>query len=492
MMSEEGAESSIPLKNLKPGNRIVVRNQELIPADSILVKGEAHIDYSFVSGESTPVTKHVKDRIFAGGRQVGSAIELIVEKEVVQSYLTELWNQDLSDRSESHGLNTIINRVSQYFTVIIISISFAAAIYWLLTDPDIAMNAFTSVLIVACPCALALTVPFTLGNTMRIFGRAGMYLKKTQVLEEIAEVDTIVFDKTGTITQNDAFQVDLSGIRLTVSETKLLKSLARHSSHPLSQALYSHLPGDIIEDVDDFKETPGLGIMGRITEHRIMAGSRDFVTGKQDDENSTAAMVYVSIDGQVRGKIQIRNKYRPGMEDAIRQLKNRYDLHLLSGDNDAERAYLLEVFGNEGALHFKQSPTDKFNYIKELKSSGRKILMIGDGLNDAGALKESDVGITIADNVYHFSPACDAIVDSESFREIPKFIGFTKIAYRIVIAGFILSFIYNVVGISFAASGKLTPLISAILMPLSSVSVVAFATLMTYLLARSSKINTSS
>lgn len=488
IIGEEGNESSIPLKNLKPGNRIVVRNQELIPADAILVKGEAHIDYSFVSGESTPVTRQVKDRIFAGGRQIGSAIELIVEKEVVQSYLTELWNQDFENQKDIHGLNKVINRVSRYFTLIVISISLAASIFWLLTDPAVAMNAFTSVLIVACPCALALTVPFTLGNTMRIFGRAGFYLKRTEVVEDLADINAIVFDKTGTITQNDAFSLEMGNIELIPEEINLLKSLVRHSSHPLSQALYSALPGAKPEDVEDFTEIPSAGISGRVNGHDLKVGSEEYVTGNTAEIKSYTATVFVSINGDLKGHIRIKNKYREGMDEAIRGLRKKYELHLLSGDNDAELPYLLTVFGEEKSLHFRQSPKDKLKYILDLKASGKKIMMVGDGLNDAGALKESDVGVTIADNVYHFSPACDGILDSARFSHIPRFIRFSRTAYRIVIAGFILSFLYNVVGISFAASGLLTPLISAILMPLSSVSVVAFATLTTYLLARKAQI----
>ena len=489
IIDDEGHESTIPLKNLKSGNRIVVRHQELVPADAILIKGEGHIDYSFVSGESTPVHKQVKDRIFAGGRQVGSAIELIVEKEVIQSYLTELWNQDLQLKTENKSLNSLINKVSQYFTVIIIMISLAAGIFWLINDSSRAMNAFTSVLIVACPCALALTIPFALGNSMRIFGRAGFYLKKTEILEELSKVDTIVFDKTGTITQNDAFKIDLQEINLDDNKACLVKSLVRHSSHPLSQALYQSLPGDTLKEVRDFNEIPALGLEGIVDGHHIKIGSENFVTGEESEFKTYTTRVYISFDTDPLGFISIRNQYRPGMHEAIRNLKEKYELHLLSGDNDAEKSNLLPLFGDEGSLHFRQSPQDKLVYIENLKKSGKTILMVGDGLNDAGALKASHVGITIADNVYHFSPACDGILDSDRFKQLPGFIHFSHTAMRIVKAGFTLSFIYNIIGISFAAASLLTPLLSAILMPLSSVTAVAFATFTTLLMAKKQHIN---
>jgi Cu+-exporting ATPase len=484
IIDEEGHESTIPLKNLKPGNRILVRNQELVPADAILVKGDGHIDYSFVSGESSPVHKQVKDRIFAGGRQVGSVIELIVEKEVIQSYLTELWNQDLHQKSEHRGLNSIVDKVSQYFTIVIITISLTAGIYWLFKDPSLAMNAFTSVLIVACPCALALTIPFTLGNTMRIFGRAGLYIKKTEILEELSNVDVVVFDKTGTITQNDSFDIELDETKLDNHEKVMVKSLVRHSSHPLSQAIYRSLPGENLQDVENFHEVPAFGISGKVDSRDIKIGSESYVTGEESELKTYTTRVYISIDKKSRGFVSIRNQYRPGMRETITDLNRKFELHLLSGDNDAERATLMPLFGDERSLHFRQSPKDKLQYIENLKKTGKTVLMVGDGLNDAGALKESHVGFTIADNVYHFSPACDGILDSDQFRKLPVFIRFSHTAMRIVKAGFIISFIYNIIGISFAAAGLLTPLLSAILMPLSSVSAVAFASLTTLLLAK--------
>jgi len=368
-------------------------------------------------------------------------------------------------------------------------ISLAAGIFWLINDSSRAMNAFTSVLIVACPCALALTIPFALGNSMRIFGRAGFYLKKTEILEELSKVDTIVFDKTGTITQNDAFKIDLQEINLDDNKACLVKSLVRHSSHPLSQALYQSLPGDTLKEVRDFNEIPALGLEGIVDGHHIKIGSENFVTGEESEFKTYTTRVYISFDTDPLGFISIRNQYRPGMHEAIRNLKEKYELHLLSGDNDAEKSNLLPLFGDEGSLHFRQSPQDKLVYIENLKKSGKTILMVGDGLNDAGALKASHVGITIADNVYHFSPACDGILDSDRFKQLPGFIHFSHTAMRIVKAGFTLSFIYNIIGISFAAASLLTPLLSAILMPLSSVTAVAFATFTTLLMAKKQHIN---
>ncbi len=469
-------EVSTPLQKIATGDRILIRNQELIPADAKLLKGYANIDYSFVTGEAIPVPKKEGELIFAGGRQVGAAIELEVIHDVEQSYLTQLWNQDKKTTVDS-GLNTIINRVSEYFTIIILLIATVAAVYWLFNDPTLAVFAFTSVLIIACPCALALTVPFTFGSTMRVFGRKGFYIKNTQVIEELKKIDAIVFDKTGTLTHSRSMVANFIGDSLSKEELIMIKSLSSNSSHPLSATIKDNIDFSDSYEVEGFQEIPAMGITGIIKGKRINIGSKKFVTGK-DDVDVESTNVYVFIDDTVKGYFRIENKYRDGLAQVIDSLKENYQLFLLSGDNEAEKKNLTPIFGSDTQLYFNQSPTDKMEFIAKLKKEGKKVLMIGDGLNDAGALIKSDVGLTIADDIYSFSPACDGIIESSKFQIIDQFIKFTHKSLNIVKVSFIISFLYNIIGIYFAIQGTLSPLIAAILMPLSSISVVAFATFM--------------
>jgi Cu+-exporting ATPase len=475
---KEDKEVVIPLDKLKAGDHILVRNQELIPADATIAKGDGNIDYSFVTGESLPVAKRVGDSIFAGGRQVGSVLELEVVKDVEQSYLTQLWNQERSEDQYESKLNHLVNQVSQYFTIIILTIAIAAGLFWVFSDPARAIFSFTSVLIVACPCALALTIPFTFGSTMRNFGRRGFYLKKTEVIEQLHKVDAIVFDKTGTITHSKSMKVDFIGESLTDDQILMIKSVVRHSTHPLSAALFQNLAGDDYYEVKNFAEIPGMGITGEINGIKINVGNLKFVTGKEDAEKGLKTSVFVNMGNHNLGHFQLENKYRHGLKEVIQQLGKKCELHLITGDNEDEKKNLIPLFGDEGRLHFRQTPSNKLNYIKKLKEQGKTVLMIGDGLNDAGALNESDVGITIADDVYHFSPACDAILESKQFSYLFRFLDFTKTSLNIVKASFVISFLYNFVGIYFAVQGLLTPIFAAILMPVSSVSVVAFATFM--------------
>jgi Cu+-exporting ATPase len=481
-ISKDG-EQHVPLEKVRPKDRILIRNQELVPVDAKILKGQANIDYSFVTGESMPVPKKLGESVFAGGRQVGSTIELEVTKEVEQSYLTQLWNQSGNRKDEKSGLRTIINRVSEYFTVIILFIALTAAIYWMINDPSLAVFAFTSVLIIACPCALALTVPFTFGSTMRVFGRAGFYIKNTDVVEHLHKTDTVVFDKTGTLTVNRSMNVVFEGENLNHKEKVLIKSLASNSSHPLSSTIASHIDVADKVEVENFQEIPSMGISGKMNGDTINMGSKKFVTGKEEEKADTTN-VYVYISGKIKGFFKIGNAYRKGLEEVIQNMKDNYDLNLLSGDNDAERKNLEPIFGQEATLLFNQSPTDKMEFINNLKKNGKNVLMIGDGLNDAGALMKSQVGITIADDIYSFSPACDGIIESSKFGKLYDFVRFTNVSLTVVKISFVISFLYNVIGIYFAVQGTLSPLIAAILMPISSISVVAFATFAINFMAR--------
>lgn len=485
-IKQNEVEKSIPVNTLMIGNRIIIRQNEIIPADSILMNGNGLIDYSFVTGESHPVNKVSGEMIYAGGRQKSGLIELEVIKEVSQSYLTQLWNNDTFNKKSASQFTNFSNTVSKYFTIVVLLVATIAAAFWYQTSTSIAINVFTSVLIVACPCALALSTPFTLGNAMRIFGRNRFYLKNSSVVEKLAKINSIVFDKTGTITESGKSDIIYSGKVLNQTEQKCIKSLVRSSTHPLSKKIFDSIEETEFFPVTKFNEPTGKGIEGVIYGYHIKIGSAEFVEHMitEQEIDNIKTKVYVSFNSEVVGNFTIANSYRSGIKKVVKDLSSKYNLALLSGDNSGEKENLLNIFDNESQFHFKQSPEDKLNFIKRLQSQNQKVLMIGDGLNDAGALSQSDVGISVTDDISNFTPACDAILDSSQLKNIPTYLKFAKSSLKIIHLNFLISFFYNFVGLSFAVQGMLSPLIAAVLMPLSSISVFLIATLATNLIAR--------
>lgn len=473
------SEESVLLKEIKVGDKIRIRNQEIIPADGTLLEGKANINYSFVTGESKPVQREPGQQVFAGGRQYGGAIVVEIITEVEQSKLTRLWNEGISAVKSGSRLETLIDKVSHRFTLALLVVSTLTLIYWLWHDQSIALRAFVSVLIVACPCALALTLPFTFGNTMRIFGSLGFFLKKSTVVEELAKIDTIVFDKTGTITRADALDINWTGTKLNPDEYDLLLTVTRNSTHPLSQAISRTIESEKTLQLDDFKELASRGIIGRIGDNEIRVGSEEFITGDVAPQSNTGgSKVFVAINGVPKGHYTIGTSYRTGIDQVIDSLSNNFELHMISGDNSSEKDRLKKWFSPTN-MHFDCSPNDKLEYIKSLKKQGKRVLMIGDGLNDAGALAESNAGISIADDVYMFSPACDAILESNMFKNLHTILKIAQQNLKVVHISFIISLSYNIIGLGFATQGLLSPVVAAILMPISSVTVVGFVTLAT-------------
>lgn len=522
MRKTAGGEESIAISRLQVGDRIVLRHGELLPADGRLAGGEAHIDYSFVTGESGPVGCESGSHLYAGGRQTGGAIEVEILKPVAESYLASLWDHEAFRKPRTNDLNSLTNRYSRYFTKAVVGVALAAAAFWLFRDAAKSLKAFISVLIVACPCAFALAAPLAYGTVQRILGRLGIFLKNALVIERMAGVDTIVLDKTGTLTTADQRGVEFdSPVGLSAAEKKLIGSLARHSTHPHSIRITQEL-GAAGLVVQGFKETPGGGIEGEVVGRRVLLGSQAWLEGwhgisvagssaalarsiagpgtreagsgicahplRAEASGDPGGRVHVAINGKYRGGFTLENSLRPEVEDLIVQLGGRFKLVLLSGDNPREEARFRKIFGEGTVLRFNQSPSDKLNYIRDLQQRGKRVMMVGDGLNDAGALKQADIGVAVVERIGVFSPASDVILDAAELPRLVRVLALSRQTLQVVRAGFLVSAIYNLVGVGIAAAAVLSPVICAVLMPLSSATVVAFTCGLTAWLGRRLKV----
>lgn len=475
-IDQDGDCAPVPITSLRIGDRISVRNDEIIPADSVLESDDAQIDYSFLTGESEPLRLHRGSIVYAGGRNSGGQAQLLVHKKVDQSHLTQLWNNPAFSKRKEDGFNGVIDIVNRYFTPAALSVAALSGAIWLFIDSEKSLHSFLAVLIVACPCVLVLATPFTLGHIVRVLGRRGFYLKGNTSVESIGEIDTIIFDKTGTLTASGERDVEKKPYGGDWSEEELnwMAATVRQSSHPLSRSVEKELGKRKELEIDHFVEEAGAGVESLVGLHRVRIGSAGYCNAPQSAVvNET--QIHCEIDGTYRGSFLVRQRIRSNAEELLGCLKKNYDLWLLSGDSNVEVSYWSQWFSS-GQIHSGKNPEEKLKIVKELQEQGKKVMMIGDGLNDAGALRQSDFGLAVAEDTSRFTPASDGIISASSLSMLPEMLRLAGSSKRIILICFAFSLSYNLAGLTLAVQGELTPIVAALLMPLSSITVLSIAT----------------
>lgn len=466
-----GGVFSKSLHDLQVGDMVQLHHDEIIPADGMLIQGKAHIDYSFVSGESDPVTAEVGAPVYAGGRQTGGMIQVQLTKPVAGSYLTSLWNHHAfqKNKAATGERQSSIHVLSRYFTIVLFSLAGITAIYWGVKDPSRILNSVTAMLIVACPCALLLSATFTNASVLRLLSKHGLFVRDASVIETLGNADFIAFDKTGTLTDN---RLQVSADKpVGVEDAALIAAAAQPSRHPYSIALYDAYRCASLPKVTAWQEHVGNGVEAMVAGQVVRIGHASFVGAAHASGDGGNANVFARIDDQIFA-FSVRPSFRRGVGAMIERLHRRFGLCLLSGDNRNQEAAVRTLFGKEATIRFAQQPVDKLNYVQQLQAQGRRVIMIGDGLNDAGALQQSDAGITLAADVNNFTPACDAILDAAFLPQLPQLLRLSRVNGRIIRLAFAFSIIYNLIGLFFSVQGLLHPVIAAILMPSSTLTIV--------------------
>ena len=472
---KQGKEFSVQLPDVEVNDELIIHDQEIIPVDGLLAEGEACIDYSFVTGESDPVKLNAGSWVYAGGRQLGSSVRVLAQKTVSQSYLVSLWNQQQKDGGESTQLESnYIQKASQYFTLGLFTLATLAAIYWGYTDSSKIWNAVTAVLLVACPCALLLCVTFTHGHFLSLLAKNGFYLKGPMSLDKMNTIKHIVFDKTGTLTQSKYPSIIYEGQKLTSDELDLVAAIANESIHPHARQISKFL--DRVKlGVAEAMNFPGQGIKGIIGNHVVELGSKEFLQiENQLEVTEKGSLICVKIDGKFKGYFLLKSALRPNLMLLMQELESQFKLTVLSGDNNSEKSLLKGVFPNNTNMIFNQKPLDKRDFVATLESADCATMMVGDGLNDAGALMSSSFGLAITDDVSYFSPGSDAILLGDQLPQLGAFFKMSQKMRKIIWWSFAISIAYNVVGLFFAVRAELNPMIAAILMPASSITIVLF------------------
>lgn len=472
---KNGEEIITKIQDIEADDIIKLQHNEVLPVDAIISKGKAIIDYSFITGESLPQQLAIGEIAYAGGKISGGGIEVVAVKPFSQNSFTRLWNNPAFSKQETDK-ESYVTILSKYFSVTVLLLGTAAFAYWYyIGQPSNAWNAITSILIVACPCALLLTATFTFGHLIDYFSKEGFFVKNAQTIENMGRVNSIVFDKTGTLTQPNLSNVVLHNASWNEQEKNLALSLMAQSTHPLSKAVVANIGVFENVQVEHFKEISGKGIEAWANDVLIKIGSAEFVeTPRLNNSN-----VFISFDGVVKASFEVRNALKKGVNAMFARI-SRFRTALVSGDNDSARRQMQQIFPKGSDMLFNQTPQQKLDYVSSLQQQGQKVMMIGDGLNDAGALKQSDVGVAVVNTNFSFSPACDAVMEARNIPKLGNFMQCAKAAKTLIIAGFAYSAMYNIIGLYFALGAKLQPVIAAILMPLSSIGIV----LLTYLGSR--------
>ena len=482
-VERESGLSVVPINQLRAGNHIVVRPQEVVPADAILLDERADMDYTFITGEQTSVPSRFGDRVRAGGRVLDRAIRLRVLREASHSQLARFWSHHVFAKPKTYWLVDVTARFGQWFTVGAVALAAAGALVWW-PDASASVSVATAVLIIACPCALTLAAPITLGTAMGALGTRGLYLKHPAVALDLSRIDTVAFDKTGTLTTSEG-RPAITHDGLSPRALTMVQRLAAESVHPASRAIAARLVAgaqpDSLATGDDgvpraqsVREVPGQGVRGTVAGQLVAIGTASFIHAETGVRIAGPAGVAYAAAGEERGWIRVAVAARPGIEETARALAAGHEICLLSGDHGGERHRWAPLFGRR--MHFRQSPDDKLAFIRDARRAGRHVLMVGDGLNDAGALAAADVGIAVSDGTACMAPACDAVISGHRLTALPAFLSYARRARHVIAACLIVSMVYNVVGLGLALAGALTPLVAAIFMPVSSLTIIGMAT----------------
>jgi Cu+-exporting ATPase len=467
----EQVEVNIPLAEIQVGDELIIRYGEVIPTDCVQMHESGWFDYSLVTGESKAIEKMPNEIIYAGAIQKSGKCIVKVSKKASDSYITQLWSTSNAKKFEDEN-SSYTEKVNLYFSSAVLSIGILACAFWLFQgESKTSFKALLSIWIVACPCALLLSSTFTYGGMLKIFALNGMYIKNAAVLEKMSEITSLVFDKTGTLTNTKQATLHYFGKPLDATQQGWISSICQTSQHPLSRLIVQYFSSPLNFRVRSLHTAEGKGLEGIIENVQIKIGSAAWMGISQSNPQS-ASNVYLKIEEDIVGYFAIQHPYREGVLASLPALEKNYHLHVVSGDNDAERKVLRPYFAQEKNILFNQLPEEKAKYIHQLQAKKEKVMMLGDGLNDSVALQDSDIGLALLQKQTNYLPNCDVLLQEDHVVCLPTLMRYTRQSKFILHTCFGVSIVYNVFGIAFAVQGLLSPVIAAILMPCSTLSII--------------------
>jgi len=471
VVAADGSHRAVPIAEVSAGMRVFVAPGERIPVDGRIVTGNSDIDTSLVTGESLPRTAGIGGQVFAGTLNLGGALEIEVGaagENTVLADIVRLMEAAEQDRAGHVRLAEWAARIYAPGVHILAAGTFLA---WLVLGGagwQDSLLVAVSVLIITCPCALGLAVPAVQVAAIGRLLRRGVLVKSGDGLERLAQADTVVFDKTGTLTLG---RPQLSG-RDTVKESdlRLAASIAAASRHPLAQAL-CRAAGPVGTVVSQVREEPGLGLAAPVDGGELRLGNRTWCGIGETDTEAGGSELWLTGSGRAPVRFEFRDTLRPDAATVVAWLKRRgVEVELLSGDREAavrEVAQALDI----GRWSGECRPADKIARLETLAKQGRKVLMVGDGLNDAPALAAAFVSASPAEAADISQTAADIVIQGQGLAPLSEALRVAVVARRLVLQNFGLALVYNILAVPFAAAGLVTPLIAALAMSASSIAV---------------------
>ena len=482
----DGVEQMIEVSDLVVGNIIIVKPGEKIPLDGIIIKGSSTIDESMLTGESMPITKTINQKVVGATINLNGAIEVEVTKLENESVLSSIIKAVEDAQGTKAPIQRMADKIASVFVPIVIGIAVLTFITWIVIvspgNVELALSASIAVLVIACPCALGLATPTSI---MVGTGRAaedGILFKGGEHLERTHKIDTIVFDKTGTITKGKPVVTMYEGSHETL---QILASAEANSEHPLAKAIVNYaLEKDLLlDEAEKFEAIPGKGIKALVKNEEILVGNRILMKESAIDisyyeasvisaEESGSSAMFIARSGELMGMIAAADTIKDNAIETMDLLKETgIKLIMLTGDNDHVAKSIAKEVGIE-TVYSEVLPGDKATKIKELQAEGREVAMVGDGINDAPALATATIGIAIGTGTEIAIEAADITILRGDLLLIPKAIKISEVTIRNIKQNLFWAFGYNTAGIPIAALGLLAPWIAGAAMAFSSVSVV--------------------
>jgi Cu+-exporting ATPase len=484
----EGVEMNTPVIDLKVGDTIRLRPGDKIPLDGIVTEGNSHCDESMITGESSAVSKKIGDHVFAGSLNLEGSLLIKVQKEIHQSFISDVVDYVEKAQLKKAPIQKYADKIVQYFVPTIMSLSLITFIIWMLFNPvDRTYEAFShmiAVLLIACPCALGLAVPMAVMITTAEASKSGLLIGGGEVIERASSIDVIVFDKTGTLTEGHPTVIDFE---TSIEESKFFRivgSTTQYSSHPLSRSITQFVETQKIKlgDPEKFKNIPGLGVESFFEGNRILIGNAEFLKKENieiHESQKIGSLVYISIDQLYAGVFVIADPLKKDAKETIASLKRQgIEVWMLTGDNEKiARKIALEL-----EIHnFKANvlPVEKASFILNLKASGKKVAMIGDGINDAPALSTANLSMAMSSGSDVAIEASDVSILEGKIECVSQFFERSNKTMKVIKENLFLSFLYNILCIPLAAGLlypwfqiSLTPMWASLAMGLSSFSVI--------------------